>query len=339
MSYEEIIQVPCTVLRDLPNLDELINVVIDHYYEVGFPYYEIDNKKIEKEFNYLKDYDVSKLELPSNRLEQNMNGLNTVNSFHPEMWSIRCNNAKTPMEIFNDRDLFHEALKKRVKYSDTKLAPYNIRKSLKAFGSQSVSNFRPTVAKWVYQNFCPPGGSVLDPCMGFGGRLFGALASHVGTYVGVDPCIESVEGNVKMLNRLAFWNVLGKCVSFYRNPFEDLNLIQTFDTVFTSPPYFNIEKYPDTGLTQSYIRYRTYDQWRDEFLKNLIQTSYKLLNDGGYLVLNVGEPITNDTLEIGSLMFNAFPETYYMRLSKILGNGTKKDESHKEEPIFVWKKQ
>jgi hypothetical protein len=197
-TYEEISKIPCSILKLLSDteINNVVTIVIEHYYKKGFPYYPIDQLKIKKEYESLLKFDVSRLELENNHLQQFMLGLNTVNAFHPEMWSTPCKNAKTPMEIFNNEDLFRTALTKRIKYSDTCLVDFNIRKSLKAFGVQSVSNFRPTIAKWVYENFCVPNGSVLDPCAGYGGRLMGAFCSHIDRYVGVDPNTVSITGNL-----------------------------------------------------------------------------------------------------------------------------------------------
>jgi 16S rRNA G966 N2-methylase RsmD len=341
MTYEEIINIPCIKIRCFPDSEiySMIDVVIDHYYKEGFPYYNIDLNKIKKECVSLHDLDTSRLELPENHLQQFMLGLNTVNSFHPEMWTTQCRNAKTPMEVFLDRELFKTALYKRIKYSVTKLAPYNIRKSLKAFGVQSVSNFRPTIAKWVYQKFAPIGGIVLDPCAGYGGRLMGAFCSHVGSYISVDPNNVSVNGNKNLYNHLA--DVGKKPVlrtEFFNVPFEDFHTLDKFDLVFTSPPYFNIEKY-SKDENQSYIKYNTYDLWVEKFLKVLIINGKNFLKKNGYFVLNVAGKLIDDTLNIGNNVFGSLPQTYYMRLSKMLGQGDKSGTTHKVEPIFIWKNQ
>jgi 16S rRNA G966 N2-methylase RsmD len=339
MNYSEIITVPCKILRTLPEteIDSIVDIVIDYYYEHGFPYYKIDELKIIKEYNALCEFDITRLELPNNNLQQFMLGLNTVNTFHPEMWNTQCRNAKTPMDIFLNRELFKTALKKRIKYSVTKLVAYNIRKSLKAFGVQSVSNFKPTIAKWVYQKYCPPNGNVLDPCAGYGGRLFGALCSHVKSYTGIDPNEIIQTGNAELVKILLDSTNMSKNIVLKKIPFEDYNTTEIFDLVFTSPPYFNIEKYSEDN-NQSYIRYPKYNLWLNGFLKPLIEKSYSYLRKGGYLVLNVGKPIDTDTFEIGQKIFKQKPETYYMRLSKFLGQNNKNEISHKTEPIFIWKK-
>jgi len=345
--YDYAISLPCSEIRKLKKdeIDLIVDAVIDHYYKNGFPYYEINPAKIRSEYAKLKAFDVNALELPDNHLQQNMLGLNTVNSFHPEMWETRCRNAKTPMEVFLDRDAFREALLKRIKYSDTKLAPFNIRKSLKAFGVQAVSNFRPTVAKWVYQKYSPENGFVFDPCAGWGGRLFGAFCSHVGSYIGVDPNANAIDGNQNLYNVLRSEKISLKerypACQLYNMPFEDIDIRIFYgacDLVFTSPPYFDLEKYSDQENTQSYVRYKTYDEWINGFLIPLFEKSNNILRTGGYLALNVGNPIIEDTERIGSDIFGK-PEMYHMRLSKILGRGDKNNVSHKTEPIFIWRKE
>jgi len=342
MEYNEIIEIPCSVIKTFSEekIYSIVNVVIDHYYEFGFPYYPIDIDKIKKEYEQLRNLDTTRLELPENHLQQFMLGLNMVNAHHPEMWTTQCKNAKTPMDIFSNRELFTVALYKRIKYSDTKLAPFNIRKSLKAFGTQAVSNFRPTIAKWVYQKFSPVGGNVLDPCMGYGGRLLGAFCSHIASYTSTDPNEETVFGNYALYQNLLTVSSGNNVPSMalHCSPFEDFEIRDKYDLVFTSPPYFNIEKY-STDNTQSYLRYPNYDEWVEKFLKVLIEKSFDVLKQNGNLVLNVGKPIDEDVVRIGTKIFGQNPETYHMRLSKFLGKGDKSMISHKTEPIFVWNKK
>jgi len=341
MNYNEIINTHYTILESLPE-EEIYNVVttlIEHYREYGFPYFEIDKNKIKKEYKSLSKSDSSKIELPNNELQQGMLGLATCNMFHPEMYSTHCKSAKSPMDVFLDDKLFRVALIKRIKYNDRNINPSCVRRTLTAFGAQAVSNFRPSIAKWVYQKYCLSGGKVLDPCMGYGGRLMGAFCSHVSSYTGVDPNQDAFNGNKNLYQSLvdsAENNVYPK-MNFYNLPFEDFEEVEKYNLVFTSPPYFNIEKYSNEE-TQSYLRYPLYSKWRDKFLKILISKSFEYLENGGYLVLNVGKPVDEDTKEIGSSIFGRHPEVYHMRLSKLLGQGNKSDVSHKTEPIFVWQK-
>ena len=335
VTYEDVIAVPCSLLKTLPQkeIEKAVDIVIDYYYEKGFPYYE--GEKRSNEFSRMTDFDVSRLELPDNNLQQFMLGLSTANYYHPEMWHVRCNKAKTPYEVFTNRELFKTALLKRIKYSDTPLYPYNIRKSLKAFGAQSVSNFRPTIAKWVYTRYAPVGGDVLDPCAGYGGRLMGAMSSHLKSYTGVDPNTVTQSNNKRMVSDFYTSTVKVELVSI---PFEEYDVTSGYyDLVFTSPPYFNIEKYSEDE-NQSWVRYKTMPVWIDSFLRPLIRNSMNGLKHGGYFAINVGGQIVDETYNIGCDMFGSRPEIYHMRLSKILGNGKKAETSHKTEPIMIWRK-
>jgi DNA modification methylase len=115
-----------------------------------------------------------------------------------------------------------------------------------------VSNFRPTIARFLYSKYAK-NGVVLDPCMGYGGRLLGASA-EVSEYHGFDPSSQSIDGNNKLCSFL-------KSKSNFEfkptmKPFEDSDLKDNFyDFIFTSPPYFDIEKYSHED-TQSWIRYK-----------------------------------------------------------------------------------
>ncbi len=354
MKYQDIIKLPCKYIHDnfsITEREEMADVIINHYYINGFPYYSLNNEQLYKEYLYLNNFKSYSIEIDNNELQQNMGGLRFVNSFHPEMWSVKCHNALTPMDVYLNRTLFKNSILKRFSLSETPPVDYNIRKSLKVFnGVQSVSNFRPTIAKYIYDTYCNENSIVLDPCAGFGGRLFGAFCcSKISHYVGVDPSTDSYNGNMKMYETLL--NIIDKNtindifslfnipkITLIKEPFEDVILNEKFDLVFTSPPYFNIEQYTNEE-TQSWVRYKTLQEWIDGFLEPLINKSYDVLQNNGYFILNVdGSVIIDSLLSIAEKTFGK-PETIkYMRLSKIMGSGNKKDVSHKLEPIFIFKK-
>jgi hypothetical protein len=311
--------------------------VCDYYHNVvGFPYYgkEIN---IDKEFDRLKKYDVNRILLDNNELQQVMLGLNICNFYHPHMWDVKCRNQKTPKEVFFDKELFKKAIKKRLMMSDSKLRIFNVRKSLKIFsGSQSVSNFRPTIAEYLYMKYCSDGAVVLDPCMGYGGRLLGAIiSSKVLSYHGIDPCFLTYKGNKELDKKLNMKNDN----QFYNIPFEDFTTNISFDLIFTSPPYFNVEKYSNEP-TQSYIRYPLYSQWVEGFLRPLIEKSYNYLKKNKYFILNVhGDKIIQDVNSLCVATGFKLKEILQMRLSKLPGkNVNKTDIKFKTEPIFIWRK-
>lgn len=344
-SAEEIINISCKELKLLSNNDKWIvaKKVSSYYKDKGFPYYQLSQEEKIKCIDKLYHFDIRTLELENNELQQNMLGLNFVNSYHPKMWEVLCGNSKkSPMDVFLDDDLFTKAIVKRINLSDTKLQPFNIRKSLRIFGGYSVSNFRPTIAKYIYRKYCPKNGIVLDPCMGYGGRLFAALVSGI-KYVGIDPDINQVGGNYSLAKDVI--NILGKdkvnIPELYLSAFEDFNSrTRRCNLVFTSPPYFDKEKYSFND-NQSFIRYPIYEKWRDNFLRVLINKSFHALEWGGYFIINIaGDNLVHDTIRFGSEIFSSEPEIKWMRLSKLLGKKVDKNkDKFKLEGIYIWKKK
>jgi len=312
--------------------------VCDYYHNVvGFPYYE-GEVDVRAEMERLEKYDVERLLLEEGELQQVMLGLNICNVFHPHMWNVKCRNSKTPKEVFHDKALFKIAIRKRLAMSDSKLGRFNVRKSLKIFsGAQSVSNFRPTVASYLYFKYCPDGATVLDPCMGYGGRLLGSIVSqNVRSYHGVDPCVKTFEGNCRLNTELS----KNDSNKLFNVPFEDFAINGLYDFVFTSPPYFDLEKYSDES-TQSYIRYPQYDEWVKGFLRPLIEKSYTCLKEGRYFAINVdGEKLIKEVkFQCVATGFDLV-DTLHMRLSRMPGKGMDRDIiKFKTEPIFIWRKQ
>lgn len=148
-----------------------------------------------------------------------------------------------------------------------------------------ASQFKPAVAKAIYETFNSE--YVLDFSSGWGDRLSGFLATpNTKLYVGIDPNT-SLHSGYK--SQVELFNT-DKKVNMYPHPAEDHiydNNIK-FDTIFTSPPYFNIEKY-DKGDYQSHKRYKKIDIWREEFLFKTIEKAWPHLKDGGILIVNISD--------------------------------------------------
>jgi 16S rRNA G966 N2-methylase RsmD len=129
--------------------------------------------------------------------------------------------------------------------------------------------------------------SVLDFSSGWGDRLLGAMAAGV-RYVGVDPNTRLVESYEKMIETFADDASLYTMIP---QPFQTCELPEgeTFDLVFTSPPYFNLEIY-STDETQSYTRGNNIIDWLLTFLFPSLDKAWNVLNDQGTMCI-----IINDT--------------------------------------------
>ena len=136
-------------------------------------------------------------------------------------------------------------------------------------GSQGVSNFRPTAAHAIYNRFLPDGGTTWDMSGGYGGRLLGAIKSQI-NYIATEPATNTVEGLKEIIND---WGTIS---TLFRNELH-LEIVQkgsedflpdkeSLDLCFTSPPYFDTEKYSNED-TQSYIKFPTSRDWINGFLR------------------------------------------------------------------------
>ena len=76
-----------------------------------------------------------------------------------------------------------------------------------------------------------------------------------------------------------------KEVDLICSPTEDVDFSKYenhFDTVFTSPPYFDVERYSDED-TQSWVRYKTIEDWNKNFLQKTLGNIIPTLKEGGIL--------------------------------------------------------
>ncbi len=165
-------------------------------------------------------------------------------------------------------------------------------------GYQYVNEFQPYLARNIYKKYCKDGDKILNPCAGWGGRLIGLASCMFNNieYVETDPSKETFKG----LTELKDFLKLGDNFKQYNLPFEDLKLKENyFDFVFTSPPYFDTEKYSEDE-EQSYIKNSNYEEWRDNFLYVMIDKILFSMKKGATCMLNVGNkryPCSKDIKE------------------------------------------
>ncbi len=305
-----------------------------YYRKHGYPFYTASLTKKKRDLAKLAKLDTSTLITNKNNVIKRVTtGLSVANSYMLHMYKVVCHGYKSPYEAFMDDNLLLIAVKKAIELNG-RINNANLRGALRwVTGTQMVSNFRPSVAKYIYDNYSGYG-KVLDFSCGFGGRLIGAIASNkVHKYVGTDPCVPTYKGLLKIKEELN----TNKEIVIYNSAFEDLKLKEKFDLAFSSPPYFHQEKYGDEE-GQSYIRYPTVNEWRDKFLKAVIKNCYKYLKKDGYFILNICNTVSYKTFEQDALDiaeeagFTLF-KTYLMSLTRLFS-----PIAFKFEPIFVFKK-
>lgn len=326
--------------KDFPpeKLNKLVEEIYDECRKSGFPYYTLTDEQKIKEYTKLKKYSSLNEIIEGDIVKQTMHGLALAWSFFPHSFNIICNDKKTPLDIFNDDILFKKAIHKRLKYG-TYISESGIRKTLKTFtGTQSVSNFRPTAASGIYKYFNAK--NVYDMSAGFGGRMLGASVTKVENYTYVEPSSQTFAG----LDEL----------SFFIKPYTDttFNGIKnigsedyipdrnSFDLCFTSPPYFNTEKYSNEN-TQSYIKFTTKESWLKYFLQATFENCHYGLRDNCYMVINIANTksyplLEEDTCKVAAISGFRLEKVLRLVLSSIIGS--KHLNKYKYEPVFIFKK-
>ena len=148
----------------------------------------------------------------------------------------------------------------------------------------AISIFDPALCEVIYKWFCPDGGSILDPFAG--GAVRGIVANFMGyRYTGIDIRQEQIDDNRNQaLNILPVDNQPQWYVgdSFYElDKFKE----ESFDMIFSCPPYMDLEVYSDLKGDLSNMSHR-------DFLGaygGIIYKACQCLKPGGYACFVVGE--------------------------------------------------
>ena len=222
----------------------------------------------------------------------------------------------------------------------------------------TAAQFKPHIAKAIYDFF--GASSVLDFSMGWGDRLAGWFTiQKPGVYIGCDPNQSVFDTYQRQIDGYSNWNgTNGKNVDIICSPAEDVDWAdcQKVDLIFTSPPYFDTERYAqgsDCESDQSWSRYNTGDAWLQNFLYPVVENTIGVLKSGGHLALNIIDSDQKGTprLRICDSLY-AFCADLGLEYQGWLGMGMKqrpknfKNTSAKNqymsdcfvEPVWIWRK-
>ena len=238
---------------------------------------------------------------------------NSVSNYFQQTNRMKCgsNLVDSPWDIWHDRTKlnnmnWHFWREGALGNSDIDASTF---RSAFRIGTYTATQFKPSVAKALYEKH--KARKVLDTSCGWGDRLAGFYATY-GTelYVGCDPnpevyetykdqCLEyenmlGYDAAVLQDNGDHFICIGSKKVVIYNLPSEDLDWKKyenTFDFYFTSPPYFETERYAkEHSSTQSWHRYQSFDSWKNDFFFPVNEKVFSALKDDAYMMINIIEP-------------------------------------------------
>ena len=174
--------------------------------------------------------------------------------------------------------------------------PTAVRRSLELVTGENVQNFKPLNARAIVEYLCPVlWGNVYDYSAGYGGRLLGIATSKMRyNYTGIDPNTETVE-YLHYLNDLIY-DTVGNRGVLIKTVSEEHRPDGGVDLAFSSPPYFNLEKYCDEP-TQCMNRYTTLDEWFEGYVVPTMCNIHTSLEHDGLFATNIADYKTGSNKE------------------------------------------
>lgn len=231
------------------------------------------------------------------------------------MLQVKVNGMRSFMDVWKDDYQFRRAL---LSHSD----PNNGGKwrLQKQFNYRLPTNFTAIYATAMFDYFKSK--KVLNPCSGWGNELVGAILAGVEEYVGIDSNPLVFPGYKEIQE------VFGTDYTMIKGLFESVapTLNQNyFDTILTSPPYFEVEWYNDSNPK--------YKDWITEFYIPFVQNCEKLLEPGGRLLLHFDDPTAGE--------LKAFVEEQITKITKLVYKGvigSRGVYSEKIKTVWVYEK-
>lgn len=147
-----------------------------------------------------------------------------------------------------------------------------------------INAFKITNALKIYHTYKPT--CILDAFCGFGGRMAAAMMQNI-KYIGIDINVDLKPDYERMLADFSINTNDNNCELYFQDclsiDYSKLN----YDMVFTSPPYENIEIYPNNPK-------RSPKEWR-EFYKKIFKALWDNLKSGTFII-NINEKIYKNIL-------------------------------------------
>jgi len=275
---------------------------MNKYLELEYPYYNLyydfNKKKILSEIKNFEPIVYTKIpkELEKSNIKKyestyflikdvftQTQNINNITDYFSEKVRITCQigNKVLPKKYWQNNK--KQILDNTLKRYETLTIP-NIREIIYK-NTKLCNNFRITVALTILKFFQPK--KWLDISAGWGDRLLAAIFyKNIQLYTATDPNLDMHPCYDDMINTLV---PASKRKNFiiHKNGFLEANIVGVYDIVFSSPPFFTLEKYSNYK-EDSVTQFSNENDWINNFLVKALLKAYKHLKQNGYMILYWG---------------------------------------------------
>jgi len=195
-------------------------------------------------------------------------GMKPMRRYMPHFYAVKNYKGVSVHSLWTKTNL-EKALRFNRKYHSTPYVSEIIRSLSFTNGLGKITMYRPLMAKTIVNYFKAK--TVLDVCVGWGGRMLGSLAANPETsYTGIEPCSATYNGLQNILYTLSLQDRTTLIRGSAETVLKNMPIEKKFDLALTSPPYYNLEIYDNIENVEQSINYGTYDKWMSNFLEPVI---------------------------------------------------------------------
>jgi tRNA1(Val) A37 N6-methylase TrmN6 len=206
-----------------------------------------------------------------------------------------------------------------VKNKNNKKNEYTVLKEVYNICISAINIMRPLNCMEIYSKYKAK--RVLNFCAGWGGSTVAAAALNLDAFYGLEINNDLHDPYHNMLSYLRTKSAT-KFEIYICDALQFDYTTIVYDTVFTSPPYYFIEKYANN------ILYKSKKEMNEQFYKPIFTNTYNGLQINGHYIINVNTEIYENVLK--ELLGEAH-EYFPLKKSKRQNNYT--------EMVYVWVKK
>jgi len=205
-----------------------------------------------------------------------------------------------------------------VKNKTKKKNYYTVLKEVYNICISAINIIRPLVYMEIYVKYKPT--CVLDFCAGWGGASVAASALNIPNYIGIEinqtlnQPYNHLIAFLKERSQTKIQMIFDNAISLDYSKLE-------YDLVFTSPPYYFIQKYENN------IEYASKKEMDELFYTPLFLNTYKNLQPNGVYALNINKEVYEN---VCVKLFGPAHDSYPYKKSK--------RQNNYDEIVYVWKK-